>query len=83
MKSEPFSFTEYFETKVLLKRPYIQKDWCIRIVENPLKKEIQKDGERVRFWGRVDEFENKVFRVVTLSDESTIHNAFPDRRFKE
>ena len=40
-------------------------------------------GKRVRFWGRVDPFENKVFRVVTLSDELTIHNAFPDRRFKE
>ena len=83
MKSKPFSFTEYFEKKVLLKRPYIQKDWCIRIVENPLKKEIQEDGERVRFWGRIDAFENKVFRVVTLFDELTIHNAFPDRRFKE
>lgn len=24
-----------------------------------------------------------VLRVVTLEDKTTIHNAFPDRRFKE
>ena len=27
-------------------------------------------------------FDNKVFRVITLDDKITIHNAFPDRRFK-
>jgi hypothetical protein len=83
MPQDRYSFTEYFERKVLTKRAYLKKEWCIRIVENPIRKELQPDGERVRFWGRVDEFENKVFRVVTLADETTIHNAFPDRRFKE
>jgi len=83
MTQDSYSYTEYFERKVLTKRPYLRKEWCTRIVGDPIRKELQPDGERVRFWGRVDEFENKVFRVITLADEKTIHNAFPDRRFKE
>ncbi len=63
------------------KRPYLRKEWCIRIVENPIKAERQEDN-RWRFWGVVEEFGNKVFRVITLEDKATIHNAFPDRRFK-
>lgn len=46
------------------------------------KKETDK-GNRYRFWGRIKELDNKIFRVVTLEDKTTIHNAFPDRRFKE
>ena len=76
-----YKFTQYFLNEVLRKRPYIQKEWCIRIVENPLKYEKQEHN-RYRFWGRIEEYENKVFRVVTLEDKITIHNAFPDRRYK-
>jgi hypothetical protein len=32
--------------------------------------------------GVVEEFDGKIFRVVTLGDKRTIHNAFPDRGFK-
>ena len=77
-----YAFTEYFETKVLTKRPYLTKEMCIRIVENPTRKEVQEDGERVRFWGEAPELGGRFIRVITLSDERTIHNAFPDRRFK-
>jgi len=52
------------------------------VIENPIKVEKQ-EGNRWRFWGIVEEFDNKVFRIVTLEDKTTIHNAFPDRRFKE
>lgn len=83
MARKQYSFTEYFEKRVLVKRAYLKKEWCTRIVDAPIRREIQPDGERVRFWGRVDEYEGKVFRVVTLADETTIHNAFPDRGFKE
>ncbi len=34
-----YKFTEYFENKVLLKSPYIKKEWCSRIIENPIKVE--------------------------------------------
>ncbi len=77
-----YQFARYFETVVLLRRPYIRKEWCIAVVENPIRAEQQEDG-RWRFWGRVPEFGNRVFRVVTLADRQTILNAFPDRRFKE
>ncbi len=77
-----FKFTEYFEKEVLRKRPYIKKEWCVRIVENPIKIEKQEDN-RYRFWGIVDELDGKILRVVTLEDKRTIHNAFPDRRFKK
>ncbi|HAO22461.1 MAG: hypothetical protein BWK80_36370 [Desulfobacteraceae bacterium IS3] len=77
-----YKFTEYFENEVLKKRSYLKKEWCIEILKNPLKMEEQ-EGNRFRFWGRVKEFDNKIFRVITLSDKITIHNAFPDRGFKQ
>ncbi len=76
-----YKFTNYFENQVLRKRPYIKKEWCIKIIENPIKFEEQ-DSDRYRFWGIVPEFDNKIMRVITLKDKLTIHNAFPDRGFK-
>ena len=49
---------------------------------NPIRTESQ-DGNRFRFWGRIEEFGGRVLRVVTLEDKITIHNAFPDRGFKK
>lgn len=76
-----YRFTQYFEDKVLAKRSYITKDFCIKVIENPLKVE-QQEYNRYRFWGKIDELEGKILRVVTLQDKVTIHNAFLDRRFK-
>jgi hypothetical protein len=76
-----FSFTEYFETEVLRKRPYLRKEWCIRTVLNPLRVEPQENN-RWRFWAQIPEFGNRYLRVVTLEDRTTIHNAFPDRGFE-
>jgi hypothetical protein len=76
-----YQFTDYFENEVLRKRPYLQKEWCIRVIENPIKVERQEKN-RYRFWGRIDELDDKILRVITLEDKKTIHNAFPDRRFK-
>jgi len=72
--------TEYFRNDVLLKRPYIQLAWCVEAIVNPVKREIQPDG-RIRYWIFIPEL-MKYLRVVTLEDGVTIHNAFPDRRFK-
>ncbi|TLU86025.1 MAG: hypothetical protein FDX30_03220 [Chlorobium sp.] len=80
--SSVYSFTPYFENEVIRKRPYIRKEWCIRVLENPLKIE-QQELNRYRFWGRIEELEGKILRVITLEDKITIHNAFPDRRFKD
>lgn len=74
-------FTDYFEKEVMRKRPYLKKEWCIQVIENPIKSESQEHN-RFRFWGVVDELEGRILRVVTLEDKRTIHNAFPDRRFK-
>jgi hypothetical protein len=76
-----YKFTDYFENEILRKRPYIKRQWCIYVIENPIKVERQEKN-RYRFWGQVEEFGNRIFRVVTLEDKLTIHNAFPDRRFK-
>ncbi len=77
-----YKFTDYFLNEVLRKRPYIKKEWCCKIIEKPIKVEKQ-EGNRYRFWGKVGEFDNRMIRVVTLEDKITIHNAFPDRRFKK
>jgi hypothetical protein len=76
-----YQFTEYFEKEVLRKRSYLKKEWCIRVLENPLRNEPQ-EGNRYRFWGQIEELEGRILRVVTLQDKVTIHNAFPDRGFK-
>lgn len=80
MKFIKYSFTPYFENEVLKKRTYLQREWCFRVIENPLKIEVQ-ENQRVRFWGVIEEFDGRVLRVVTLKDRVTIHNAFPDRGF--
>ena len=76
-----YNYTEYFENEVLRKRPYLKKEWCIQVIENPIKVERQEHN-RFRFWGEIKELGGRVLRVVTLDDKRTIHNAFPDRRFK-
>jgi len=76
-----YNYTEYFENEVLRKRPYLKKEWCIQAIENPIKGERQEHN-RFRFWGEIKELSGRVLRVVTLDDKKTIHNAFPDRRFK-
>ena len=78
---DTYKFTEYFENEVLRKRPYLKKEWCIKIIESPLKMEPQENN-RFRFWGVVDDLGGRVLRVVTLEDKKTIHNAFPDRGYK-
>jgi len=76
-----YRYTDYFEKEVLRKRPYLKKEWCIRVLENPMRSEPQ-EGNRYRFWGRIEELDGRILRVVTLEDKVTIHNAFPDRGFK-
>jgi hypothetical protein len=76
-----YKFTDYFENEVLQKRPYLQKEWCIRVIENPIRVEEQENN-RFRFFGTIEEIDNRVLRVITLEDKVTIHNAFPDRGFK-
>jgi hypothetical protein len=77
-----YSFTRYFENEVLRKRPYLKKEWCIRVLENPVKIEAQEKN-RYRFWGMIQELQGRVLRVVTLEDKTTIHNAFFDWEFKQ
>ena len=72
-------FTSYFQNDVMVKRPYIQLSWLELALATPLRREVQSDG-RIRHWVWVDEL-NHYLRVVTLEDGSTVHNAFPDRRF--
>lgn len=73
--------TRYFEEQVLVKRPYIKREWCQTAIQEPARKEIQIDG-RIRHWIYIAEL-SKYLRVVTLEDGETIHNAFLDRNFKQ
>jgi len=73
-----YKFTDYFEKEVLRKRPYLKREWCVEVLEHPVKMEPQEQ-DRFRFWGKVDGLEGRFLRVITLADKKTIHNAFPDR----
>ena len=72
--------TNYFRTSVLIRRPYLRWEWIERVLQCPIKSEIQPNG-RIRFWGYILEV-GKYLRVVTEPDGETVHNAFFDRRFK-
>jgi len=73
--------TRYFNEQVLRKRPYLRLEWCENALRDPVRREVEPNG-RVRFWIWIAEL-NRYLRVVTLSDGETVHNAFPDRGFKE
>lgn len=73
--------TACFQDDVLEKRPYIRLEWCLEALRNPVRREVQLEDGRVRLWIWVDEI-GRYLRVVTLADGVTLHNAFPDRRFK-
>lgn len=77
----PYRFTKYFENEVLRKRPYLTRELCVRVVEQPVRVEPQ-ERNRYRFWALIPELGGKYLRVITLADKMTIHNAFLDRRFK-
>jgi hypothetical protein len=74
-----FKKTKYFEEQILRKRPYLKEEWIREVLSHPTKTEPQDDG-RIRHWGFVKEL-GKYLRVVTLEDNLTVHNAFPDRDF--
>ena len=44
--------TRYFVEQVLRKRPYIQQEWCERVLASPLHREEQPDGRGRGFLSR-------------------------------
>ena len=76
-----FRFTRYFDREVLRKRPYLSRELCVRVVQDPMRVETQED-DRVRFWAILPELDGRALRVVTLGDRLTIHHAFLDRGFR-
>jgi hypothetical protein len=76
-----YKYTDYFEKKVLKKRPYIKKEWCTYVIENAVTYSPQ-GLNRYRFWAAIPELDGKYLRVITLEDRLTIHNAFPDRGYR-
>lgn len=80
--SEPtLKTTPYFEQK-LIERPEIRRDWCVRVLSNPLKQVTQPNG-RMNAWAVIPEFGDRVLRVITLEDGETLHNAYFDRNFRK
>ena len=82
MKVARMKLPEYFHT--MHRRPdrvYITFDWIQRVIDNPVSEVVQTDG-RIRRWAPIAEMDGRYLRVVLLSDEETVHNAFFDRGFK-
>ena len=76
--------TWYFDVIVRQKRPEIDPDWCVDVLNSPVKVKRQPNG-RYRFWGEITltgETVTRVLRVITLEDGETILNASFDRRFQ-
>lgn len=62
-------------------RAIIREAWIERVVNNPAKEIVQKDG-RIRRWAPIEAMDNRYLRVVLLPDRHRVHNAFFDRSFK-
>ena len=75
-----YKFTEYFEKEVLRKRPYLKKEWCIRVLESRLKSELQEEN-RYRFWGEIKELEGRVLSYH-VGGQSYNSQCFSGQRFK-
>ncbi|PZV26380.1 MAG: hypothetical protein DCF12_09875 [Snowella sp.] len=74
--------TSYFDsTRNRPDRLSIKEEWSAYVIENPERIQIQTDG-RIRIWARINEAEGRYLRVVLLSDNETVHNAFFDQKFK-
>ncbi len=70
--------TSYFDsTRNRPDRLSIKEEWIAYVIENPERIQIQTDG-RIRIWARINEAEGRYLRVVLLSDNETVHNAFFD-----
>ena len=75
-------FTKYFD--FIRQRPdraIIRDEWIERVVNNPVKETVQKDG-RIRRWAPIEEMGSRFLRVVLLPDRETVHNVFFDWRVK-
>ena len=75
-------FTKYFD--FIRQRPdraIIRDEWIERVINNPVKETVQKDG-RIRRWAPIEEMESRFLRVILLPDRETVHNVFFDRGFK-
>jgi hypothetical protein len=75
-------FTQYF--LAMRERPdraLIREEWIQRVVDHPVREQVQKDG-RIRRWAAIPEMEGRYLRVILLEDGMTVHNAFFDRSFK-
>ena len=76
-----YKFTDYFEKKFSERGHILKKNGAFRFLRTLSRVEPQEHN-RYRFWGKIDELEGRILRVITLADKTTIHNAFPDRRYK-
>ena len=76
-------YTQYFlYTRQRSDRRDIKLEWIQRVMDHPIREEIQIDG-RIRRWAKITEAENRYLRVILLEDGETVHNAFFDRSFSE
>lgn len=66
---------------MLIKRPYLREEWLVLALQSPYRREVQAEDGRIRHWVWIEELQ-RYPRVVTLEDGQTVHDAFPDRRFK-
>ena len=75
---------------ILVRRPYLTRELCIRVVRHADRVEIQPDG-RVRFWAILAEFEGRPFLVVNVASKcgltpqytglERLHETYQDRGF--
>lgn len=46
--------TQYFESSVMVRRPYLKTEWIEQVFSSPIRREVQANG-RIRHWGLISE----------------------------
>ena len=47
--------TRYFEERILVKRPYLKREWCERALTDFVHREEQPEDGRFRYWVFIEE----------------------------
>ncbi len=74
--------TRYFdELSQRSDRKALRVEWIEAVISAPERQVIQADG-RIRRWARIPEADGRALRGILLPDGETVHNVFPDGRFR-
>lgn len=75
--------SDYYRKTARFKHPEITEEAAHEVIRNP-DRIVEQDNGRFQYYGKVtfaDGSRTMYARVITLPDDETLYNAFPDKQF--